>query len=30
MDEVDYWQNKTMIDKEIRSVNRDFETIGSE
>lgn len=30
MDEVDYWQNKTTIDKEIRSVNRDFETIGSE
>ena len=30
MDEVDYWQNKTTIDKEIRSVNRDFEAIGSE
>ena len=30
MDEVDYWQNKATIDKEIRSVNRDFEAIGSE
>lgn len=30
MDEVDYLQNKKAIDKEIKSVNRDFEAIGSE
>ena len=30
MDEVDYLQNKRSIDKEIKFINSDFESIGSE
>ena len=30
MDEVNYWENKVVWDKEITAVNRDLEAIGSE
>lgn len=30
MDEVNYWENKVVLDKEITAVNRDLEAIGSE